>query len=419
MSQPDADTPEGRRSRLTRMLGRDPQENGRGATPLELLFDLTFVVAFAQAGDQAARLLADGHLPAALAGFGFAVFAICWAWINFSWFASAFDTDDWFYRVTTMVQMCGALVLALGIPAMFRSIDAGEPLDNAVMVAGYLIMRIAMVTQWLRVARDDAAHRRSALSHAGTVLLAQVGWAVLLVARVESLTVYLVAAVVLYLVELSGPVIAERRGDGTPWHPHHIAERYGLLTIIAFGEGILGTVAAVSALVQEQGWSPEAIAVVAAGVALTFGLWWVYFIPPWGHLLERRDGVSFGWGYGHILLFGAIAAVGAGLHVAAYVVEDAAEVGTVGALLATVTPVGVFLVVYFALYTAAVRQLDPVLLGLFAAALAVLALAVLLAVAEIGLGIPLVVASLAPFAIVVGYELVGHRYVTAVLERRL
>ena len=48
-----------------------------------------------------------------------------WAWINFSWFASAYDTDDWVYRLTTMVQMVGVIILALGVPQMFASIDKG------------------------------------------------------------------------------------------------------------------------------------------------------------------------------------------------------------------------------------------------------------------------------------------------------
>ncbi|TWH27444.1 low temperature requirement protein A [Isoptericola variabilis] len=64
------------------------------------------------------------------------MFAIVWAWINFSWFASAFDTDDWFYRVTTMVQMIGVVVLALGLPRMFESLVEGERIHNEVMVAG-------------------------------------------------------------------------------------------------------------------------------------------------------------------------------------------------------------------------------------------------------------------------------------------
>jgi hypothetical protein len=83
-----------RSHRLRVMSGRDPYEQHRTATALELLYDLTFVVAFGVASEQLAHLLAEGHYAAGLTGFVLAVFAICWAWINFSWFASAYDTDD-------------------------------------------------------------------------------------------------------------------------------------------------------------------------------------------------------------------------------------------------------------------------------------------------------------------------------------
>ena len=132
------------------MGGRDPHEAHRVATPLELLFDLTFVMAFGQAASQFAHALSEGHYMAALLGFGFASFAICWAWINFSWFSSAFDTDDWIYRLVTMVQMIGVLVLAVGLPRLFASIEHGAHLDNSVMVLGYVIMRVALLSQWLR-----------------------------------------------------------------------------------------------------------------------------------------------------------------------------------------------------------------------------------------------------------------------------
>ena len=124
------------------MGGRDPHQAHRTATPLELLFDLTFVVAFGIAADELAHFLAEGHVPAGLVGFGFATFAISWAWIQFSWFASAYDTDDWIFRLSTMVQMVGVLILALGFPDMFASIDHGDTVDNTVMVAGYLVMRV-------------------------------------------------------------------------------------------------------------------------------------------------------------------------------------------------------------------------------------------------------------------------------------
>src|SRR5580765_9079182 len=142
-----------------RMAGRDPHEAHRAATPLELLFDLTFATSFGLAASESASVLAGGHFIAALVGFGFASFAICWAWINFSWFASAYDTDDWVFRLVTMVQMVGVLVLAIGLPRMFASIEHGQRLDNSVMVLGYVIMRVALLFQWLRAAREDPARR--------------------------------------------------------------------------------------------------------------------------------------------------------------------------------------------------------------------------------------------------------------------
>ena len=132
------------------MAGRDPHEAHRAATPLELLFDLTFATSFGLAASEAASVLADGHVRAGALGFGFASFAICWAWINFSWFSSAYDTDDWVFRVVTMVQMIGVLVLAAGVPRMFASLERTGHVDNSVMVLGYVVMRVPLVFQWLR-----------------------------------------------------------------------------------------------------------------------------------------------------------------------------------------------------------------------------------------------------------------------------
>ena len=105
----------GRGASHSQDVGPRPDEAHRAATPLELLFDLTFVIAFGIAASEFAHLLAEDHVGAGLAAFAFATFAICWAWINFSWFASAYDTDDWIYRLTTMLQMVGVIILALGL----------------------------------------------------------------------------------------------------------------------------------------------------------------------------------------------------------------------------------------------------------------------------------------------------------------
>ena len=400
------------------MAGRDPHEPARSATPLELLFDLTFVVAFAQAADQFAHLLAEGHVGAALGGFAFAMFAICWAWINFSWFASAYDTDDWFYRVTTMVQMIGVIVLALGLPATFHSIDEGVHLENGVVVAGYVIMRVAMVAQWLRVAGQDARRRRSALTYAGFTFAAQVGWVALAVLDLPLATVSVIVPL-FCIIEMGGPVMAERKSSGTPWHPHHIAERYGLLAIIALGEGIFGTVAAVAAVVDHEDWSTEVVLVVVAGLGLTFGLWWNYFMLPSGSILARYRNRAWAWGYGHMLIYASIVATGAGLHVAAYVIEGVAHIGTLGAILAVAVPVLIFSIALFALYSYLVREFDRFHILLFAGTVLMLVGAIALAAGGASLGVCLMIVTLAPAVIVVGYETIGHRHQVAALARAL
>jgi len=404
--------------RLLRMTGRDPDESHRAATPLELLFDLSFVVAFSQAGEQLSHSLAEGHVLPGLGAFAFAMFAIVWAWINFSWFASAYDTDDWFYRIATLVQMLGVIVLALGLPAIFASVDHGTHLDNGVMVAGYVVMRIAMVSQWVRAAVQDPARRRVALTYAAFVTAAQIGWVLLVFAQPAFGTVILVA-LLLFIVELGGPIVAEVKLGGTPWNARHIAERYGLLTIIALGEVLFGTVTSVAALVQEQGWSSEAVLVVVAGVGLTFGLWWSYFIVPSGVILARYRRRSVVWSYSHILLFAAIAATGAGLHVVAYVVEGVATIDETGAVLAVAVPVLVFSAVLFGLYTYLIHEGDPFHIVLFIGTVVMLVLGVVLVSAGWPMGVGLVLITLSPAVVIVGYELLGHRHQAAALARVL
>lgn len=192
------------------MDGRDTHEHHRVATPLELLFDLTFVVAFSVGASQFAHAVAEAHVAAGLIGFGFATFAICWAWINFSWFASAYDTDDWIYRLTTMVQMIGVLILALGLPAMFASVEHGHHLDNRVMVLGYVVMRVAMIFQWLRAARQDPQRRQACLTYVKWISIAQIGWIVLIFFDF-SLGISFVMTTIFTLIELAGPVLAERK----------------------------------------------------------------------------------------------------------------------------------------------------------------------------------------------------------------
>ncbi|MBP1859383.1 low temperature requirement protein A [Rhizobium herbae] len=403
---------------LSSMRGRDPHEHHRVATPLELLFDLTFVIAFGLAASQLAHLLAEGHYAAGLMGFGFAMFAVCWAWVNFSWFASAFDTDDWVYRMTTMVQMVGVLILALGLPQMFESIDKGEHVNNGIMVLGYVVMRVAMTFQWLRAARQNPERRAACLTYAIAISIAQIGWVVLIFIDMPLLPTFL-CVVTLTLVEMLGPVVAERRNGGTPWHAHHIAERYGLLAIITLGEGVVGTVASISAITGEQGWNLDAILVCIAGTGLTFGMWWLYFLLPSGQILHRFRNRSFLWGYGHMLIFAAIAATGAGLHVAAYYIEHKAHISATATVLTVAVPVGAYILLIFAHYVYLLQRMEAFYLWLQAGSAILLALPVLAAAAGVGMTACLAVLMLAPLVPVIGYEVKGHHYGNRALARAL
>lgn len=407
--EPQSQPTVGRAHRVRRMVGRDPHEPNRAATPLELLFDLTFVVAFGIAAAQFAHLLAGGHVAAGLAGFFFAMFGVCWAWINFSWFASAYDTDDWIYRLITMLQMVGVIILALGLPQLYSSIEHGGYVDNGVVVGGYVVMRIAMVGQWLRAAKHDPLRRKACLTYALWITVAQIGW-VAAISVHTSVRVNVAIVLALVLVEMMGPFVAEGRLGGTPWHAHHIVERYGLFTIIALGEGVVGTVATLTAVVDEQGWSVEAVFIGVAGIGLTFGMWWTYFIVPQADILHARRERSLGFGYLHLLVFASIVATGAGLHAAAYYIEHRSELGSVATVLTVVIPVGVYILMVYLLYALMTHTIPLFHVLLLAGSAAVLGLAVVLAAGGISMANCLMVVTLAPVVSVVGYEVRGHRY---------
>ncbi|THV09010.1 low temperature requirement protein A [Nocardioides caeni] len=396
------------------MVGRDPAEPHRAATPLELLFDLTFVVAFGTAANELAHALAEDHVVPGIVAFAFATFAVSWAWINFTWFASAYDTDDWIYRLTTMVQMVGVLILALGLPAMFSSVHDGDTLDNDVMVWGYVVMRVAMVAQWWRASRHDTGRLPAIRVYVGSILAAQVLWCVLAVVDLPVTTTF-VAMLVPLLIELAGPGWAERRCGGTPWHAHHVAERYGLMVIITLGEGLLGTMVTLTAL-AETGLTLDIALLALAGTALTFGMWWMYFIVPHAEILHAHRERSFLWGYGQMLLFGSVVGVGAGLHAAAYYLEHHTELGLAATLATVVVPFALFAVVLYLLYAGFSRSLDPIHVVLLAVTAAVLAVPFLLASGNDEITWCLVALSCAPWVTVIGYETVGHRHNRALLD---
>jgi low temperature requirement protein LtrA len=154
--------------------------------------------------------------------------------------------------------------------------------------------------------------------------------------------------IVLALLELAVPAVAERAGV-TPYHPRHIAERYGLFTLIVLGESVTSVVVAIEAAIHQSQDKTGLIGRAAAGLIILFAMWWLYFDKSAVGMLDNLRS-SLVWGYGHYLIFASIAAVGAGLNVGTlYQLGEVHVSGAVAGFALTV-PVAVFLVVVWALH---------------------------------------------------------------------
>jgi len=349
------------------MRARDPEESHRVSTPLELLFDLTFVVGVSAVVAELAHAIAAGHPIEGLIGYFAVFFGIWWAWMNFTWFASAFDCDDALYRVLTMVQMAGVLVLAAGVQPAF------ELADFRLAVAGYVIMRIALVAQWLRVAGSVPAYRDTALRFAIPIAGLQLLW----VARLALPDPWALPAFVFFgVLELLVPVYAERR-NMTPWHPHHIAERYGLFTIIVLGESVLAATTAILAARSIDGLSIDLVVVAIAGLVVLFACWWLYFLEPDAPRLAANRDLGFSWGYGHFGVFASLAAVGAGIEVTVEAVSGHVAASPLLVAYSVAVPLAAFLAIRYALYVriGGERPIRPWLFGVEIAVMLLIPLA--------------------------------------------
>ncbi|MDQ0604935.1 low temperature requirement protein LtrA [Streptomyces canus] len=325
------------------MVGRNPGEPHRSATSLELFFDLCFVVAVAQASTSLRGTLEAGDYAGGALRFALVFFTIWWAWMNFTWFASAYDPDDVPYRLTVLVQITGSLVLAAGVARAFQEGDL------RVITLGYALLRTALAALWLRAARSDTGRRRTALRFATGVVVCQVGWIGLLFvpdsARLTSIMVMIVA-------ELSVPVWAQAVGM-TPWHPHHIAERYELFTLIVLGESVAAATGAVRSAFDRHHDAGALYALAAGGLLMVFAMWWLYFARPAHTLLattHQAHRKRFTWAYGHYLIFAAAAAEGAGLAVYADHITGRTHMSPLVAGAAVTIPTAIFLISLWAVH---------------------------------------------------------------------
>lgn len=281
---------------MNRLLkGRDIHEENRSATSLELFYDLIFVVAIANLATAFHHDFAHNHIAHGVESFIIVFLAIWWAWNQYTWFASSFDNNSVSFRLVTLWQMVGALVIAAGV----ESATKGE---LGILIIGYVIIRSSSVYLWLKVAADNEHLKTTAKRYAYGILLCQIGW---VTQYFFEFSYYILFA--LWIAEFSVPYFAESHTQ-TSFHAEHIEERLGLLTIIVLGESILASTNSIVTLFEHFSFD---VLLVSIGCLLTlFGIWWLYFNTSIEHALRDKN-VAFQWGYGHFIIFGSAAAIGA------------------------------------------------------------------------------------------------------------
>ena len=225
-------------------------------TPLELFFDLVFVLAITQCTTLMAETPTWTGLAKGLAVLG----VLWWAWVGYAWLTSVVDPEEGGVRIAMFVVMAALLVVALCVPAAFD--------DSAFLFASaYGIVRFGQVILFGFASRDDPALRKSVW---GLAVSTAFGVGLLMTAALADGWVQGALWALALVLDMGGPILIDAEG----WRlvPGHFAERHGLIVIIAIGESIVaigvGVVGGVDAGV---------VAAAVAGTAVAAGLWWLYF----------------------------------------------------------------------------------------------------------------------------------------------
>jgi low temperature requirement protein LtrA len=337
----------------------------RHATWTELFFDLVFVVAVAQL---AAGLHDHLSLAGAAAFVGLFTPAV-WTWTTYACLGDLFDADEGLFRFVLLAAMLLVAGYAATIPSAFEGRSTGY-------VVAYALLRADIVALYAWAWRSDPQLRVLARKHALGLGAGLVIWLASL--ALDEPARYAVWALAIACDLATGVAVYGGAAD-VPRQRSHMPERFGLFTLIVLGESII----AVSVGTAHAHWAAESLLTAAAGFALAAALWWLYFarfdeeVFNWalrgGPDARRR---SFVFGYSHLALYPALAAVGVGVNLAIEAAIDPAP----GGQAPVVTGVGVaaYLIGLSAIQAAAPR-------GLAASAVRARAIVVVGALAVAGL----------------------------------
>jgi low temperature requirement protein LtrA len=239
-----------------RHLGALRRKNEERVTPLELFFDLVFVLALTQCTE----LMAHGHSWHGMSQGIIVLAALWWAWVGYAWLTSVIDAEEGAARLVIFIASAGMLVAALCVPEAFGD-------QGLTFAIAYGVVRLAHIWLFVLASDDEAALRRSVT---GLAISTAIGVALLVIASFldgwEQSAMWIAAI----LLDCGGPFLFGASG----WKlvPNHFAERHGLIVIIALGESLIAI-----GIGAEFGLSGLVIVAAVLGTFLAAALWWIYF----------------------------------------------------------------------------------------------------------------------------------------------
>ncbi len=252
-------------------IGAVMREGEERVTPLELFFDLVFVLALTQC---TTLMSSEGSWEGLLKGV-LVLAMLWWSWVGYAWLTSVVNPEEGIVRLVMFGAMAAFLVAALCVPSAFGA----EALPFA---AAYGIVRVAHILLFVLASREDPEFRHSVL---GLALSTAIGVGLLVAAGFASGAFQLALWGAAVVLDVGGPLVIEPAG----WRlvPGHFAERHGAIVIIALGESIV----AIGVGAHEHvDWGIAAAAALA--LVLAACLWWAYFDVTAivaGRFLERAD----------------------------------------------------------------------------------------------------------------------------------
>jgi low temperature requirement protein LtrA len=268
----------------------------RRATWLEVFLDLVFVGAIAEVG----LTLTRDPTAAGFARYLVLFLPVFWAWAGFTFYATRFDTDDLVYRLLTLLGMFAVAALASAVP---DALHGGQRR----FVLAYVAVRIILILLYVRAYRHVEVARPLSRWFIFMFSVAVVLWLVSL--AVPSPWRYVLWGLALAF-EYVAPIRAWRLMIGSPVHPAHIPERFGLLVIIVLGEAVIAVVLGTATV----SWTASLSAAAFGGFVAAASIWWLYFgFLDTSAAVTRNVLAGMTFVYSHYFVAAGIAAFGVGV----------------------------------------------------------------------------------------------------------